>query len=251
MHQVEIGFALDPGLKRKDIPNQDSLRVVTSAFFRSVAPLLIIADGMGGYNGGAIASKVVVDTIAHEYKKLHFKRLAGQEMLEKAVHRAHQVVTQRAKKDDRLAHMGSTVVAAIINGNHISLVNVGDSRAYLINEATVMQINWDHSLVADLVRQKKISNIEANHHPKRNVLTLSLSGLREKVIPYCTEQIFNPGDALVLCSDGLWTTIAESQLQTVVMEMPAQKAAKKLVELANRNQGPDNISVIIAKKKLA
>ena len=119
----------------------------------------------------------------------------------------------------------------------------------MVHEDELKQISHDHSKVADLVRAGLITELEARKHPKRNELSLSLTAKREKVPPFQLIQPWKPGDTLLLCSDGLWGPVTESQMLTVVSEMEPQEAAEKLVKLANANRGPDNISVIIVKNK--
>jgi len=145
--------------------------------------------------------------------------------------------------------MGCTIVAAIPTVNVIHLANVGDSRAYLVNVSAIKQINYDHSLVAEQVRLGLITELEARTHPKKNVLTLSLSARRDTVQPYFSEIPWQEDDVLLLCSDGLWGPVTEAQIQAVLLELDPQQAAEKLVKLANISGGPDNISVIIATRR--
>jgi serine/threonine protein phosphatase PrpC len=153
---------------------------------------------------------------------------------------------QRASQDPALGRMGSTVVAAVLKGRNIYLINVGDSRAYLVNKQQVRQISYDHSLVGEQLRQGIITEADVRHHPRRNVLSMSISAQREDITTYTNMYEWQSGDRLVLCSDGLWGPVTEPQIQAVVLEYGPQQAAERLVYLANANQGPDNISVIVA-----
>jgi serine/threonine protein phosphatase PrpC len=244
---LEIGTALDVGLKRKDHENQDSLRVVQPTLFNRKPPLLIVADGMGGYMGGATASKTVVDVMEREYQKAR-KDTSMIDVLYNAVLSAHRKIHDLAQQKPELGLMGSTVVAAVIDGDMLYLVNVGDSRAYLINPQRIQQINWDHSLLADEIRNKRLTLEEARDYPHKNVLTMSLSAQRNEIEPFTMQHRLENNEHLLLCSDGLWGVVTEAQIQAVVLQFPAQRAADKLVQMANANQGPDNISIIIARR---
>jgi serine/threonine protein phosphatase PrpC len=246
---LEIGQASDIGMQRKEKGNQDCIGVSLPDETTSMPPLMVIADGMGGYAGGSLASSLVIETMLEHYRTI--KDPVGTnlcEILRQGILAAHEELLSKAKDDPELAKMGSTVVAVVVQGNQVCLANVGDSRAYVINEDEIKQISWDHSLVGELVRAGMLTAAEARTHAKRNVLTNSISAHREKFDIYTTNYKLSPDDNIVLCSDGLWGPVSESQIQAVVVELPPQRAADKLVALANRNQGPDNISVIVAKQ---
>ncbi len=244
---LESGTALDVGLKRRDHENQDSLLVVEPRLFNRKPPLLVVADGMGGYQGGANASQSVVDTLQREYQKAR-KGQIWTDVLYDAVLAAHQSILQLAREKPNLGQMGSTVVAAVIDDDMLHLVNVGDSRAYIVSEQRIEQVNWDHSLLADEIRNNNLSAEEVRDYPRKNVLTMSLSAQRGEVEPFTLQRRLEAGEHVLLCSDGLWGVVTEAQIQAVVLQFPAQRAAEKLVQMANANQGPDNISIIIARR---
>ena len=145
--------------------------------------------------------------------------------------------------------MGSTVVSAVLEKNILYIGNVGDSRAYIINQGDFRQVSWDHSFVGELVRQGAITPDQAHEHPKRNILTMSITAQRPEIDPYVYKFDLKDSDAVLLCSDGLWGSVSTEQIYTTVMGNRPQKAADMLIEMANNNSGPDNISVIIARKK--
>ncbi len=242
----EIGSALDPGRRRIGKQNQDSLCVVRPTLFNRRPPLLVIADGMGGYEGGAIASQLVVSSFAEVYQQAG-GHAAPLQTLQTGVSAALNAMKQQASADPALGKMGSTVVAAVLKGRSIHLINVGDSRAYLVNDRQVRQISYDHSLVGEQLRQGMITEADVRHNPRRNVLSMSISAQREDITTYTNTFEWQVGDHLVLCSDGLWGPVTEPQIQAVVLEYRPQQAAERLVFLANTNQGPDNISVIVAR----
>jgi protein phosphatase len=126
------------------------------------------------------------------------------------------------------------------------LANVGDSHIYRIRTNTIEQISYDHSMVAELVRNGLINGEEALKHPQRSRLTMSISARREQITPFFLEFPIESGDRFLLCSDGLWSVVPEALILATALQYPPQTAAHRLVELANRAGGPDNISVIIA-----
>ena len=249
-HRFVIGQAVDPGLKRGKGPNQDSIGVAETTCGETAYPMLILADGMGGYYGGEIASRTAVDTVKEIFSTSDPERSGFQAVLRECIEGAHQKIGENAASDDQLSFMGSTVVLAVPTEKSVWIGNVGDSRAYLITgQGKISQISFDHSLVMEQVRAGLITKEEADHHPRKNVLTMSLSGQRGDVDPYIREVPWKAGDCVLICSDGLWGPVPEEQILSTVMSLEPQEAADKLVELANRNGGPDNISVLIARSR--
>jgi protein phosphatase len=243
---IEIGSALDPGRKRIASPNQDCIGVVRTGLFNWRSPLLVLADGMGGYEGGLEASQTVVNQFIQVYQRSKIDANPLQ-VLQDGVSAALSAMRQQAAEQPDLSYMGSTVVAAMLKGRNIHLLNVGDSRAYLVGRSQVRQLSYDHSLVGEQFRQGLITEAQVRVHPRRNVLSMCLNAQRNQVETFTGVFDWQPGDHLVLCSDGLWGPVTETQMQSVVCEFPPQQAADRLVQLANANLGPDNISVIIAR----
>jgi PPM family protein phosphatase len=245
---LEIGSALDTGIKRRGKENQDAIGIQKPSFLSRRPHLLVIADGMGGYEGGAVASRQVVQSFNNVYLRTS-PEVSPLQVLQMGVTDAHRSIQQLAMENPRLVQMGSTVVATIIKEEKIYLVNVGDSRAYIINDSEVRQISWDHSFVGEALRRGVISEAQLRTHPRRNVLTMSISVQRESIETFTGIFEWKKNDRLMMCSDGLWGSVTEAQMQAVVLELAPQLAADKLVHLANTNQGPDNISVVIAQNK--
>ena len=242
---INIGSACDPGMKRKEKPNQDSIGIFLPKFPYKRPPLLIVADGMGGFQEGARASQITVNETSRVYRNI-FRKNNWEKLLRKGVSKAHKKIKNYVKKHSDVISMGTTIAAGIFDENKFHLINVGDSRIYLINEQEISLVSHDHSLVAEQVRQGILTPEEANRHPRRNVLMLSISSKQDKIEPFISTVECEDGDYILICSDGLWGTVSESQIQDVVLELTPQEAADKLVQMANMNQGPDNISVIIA-----
>ena len=247
-HHFVIGRSTHPGLKRGKGPNQDSIGVAERSGGEAAYPMLILADGMGGYYGGEVASRMAVDTVKEIFSASDPDKTGLRAVLSDCIEGAHQKIGENAAADDLLSCMGSTIVLAVPTEQSVWIGNVGDSRAYLITaQGKIIQISYDHSLVMEQFRAGLITKEEADHHPRKNVLTMSLSGQRGKVDPFITEVPWGPGDSVLICSDGLWGPVPEDQIRSTVLAMDPQDAADKLVELANENGGPDNISVLIAR----
>lgn len=245
----DIGVGLDVGKKRAGGQNQDCIGLYPMHAVGKNKSLLVVADGMGGYQGGATASQIVVEQMIAHFRKPRLFRKQNVDLLKSGIDAAHQKIKKVSAINKDLASMGSTVVAVILERQRLTLGNVGDSRAYIVNENEIRQISFDHSFVAEQFRLGVIQEGEMKNHPKRNVLSMSLSAKREDIDPYFTVVELGSFDHVILCSDGLWGVVSASQIQQIVLELPAQTAAEKLVGLANQRQGPDNISVIVARRK--
>ena len=246
MADFDIAYLTDAGRKRGNEPNQDSLLVLPAEADRRLMPLILVADGMGGHVGGAVASRMVVEAIVARYQQSP----PGEDplvLLGDCLQSAVEALRLHADQNPQLASMGSTVVLAILGDGRASVANIGDSRAYLIHEGNMTQVSLDHSVVAEQVRRNIISPQEAHSHPLRNRLTQSLSPRRAEIIPHIVQVPFTGDDTLVLCSDGLWGVIPEAMLQVVANELPPAEACRKLVQLAMDAGGPDNITVILAR----
>lgn len=241
-----IGSACNVGRKRQS--NQDALGVFLPDAGVDLPPLLVLADGMGGHLGGETASRLVIDTFQALYLQLRPPLDPGQ-ALRACVERAHQAIREGSNSDPGLQGMGSTVVAAFLQDRRVDMLNVGDSRAYLLRGQEFLQISVDQSWVMDQVRMGALTLEQARKHPKRNRLSMSLNASRPVVTPILKNIPFERDDVLLLCSDGLWGAVPESLLWAAANEFEPQEAAEKLVALANQSSGPDNISVIVARRK--
>ncbi len=216
--------------------------------------LFVVADGMGGAAAGEVASKMVTQVMAHHIAANvftpHFAPSASQldygAILIAAVEQANKAIFEarsRARSD-----MGSTLVAALVVGNQAYIVNVGDSRAYRIASDGIEKITKDHSLVQALVDRKEIGEDDVYTHPQRNFILRNV-GDKSQVKADLFTHTFQPGEYLLLCSDGLWEMVYPKQrLHEIVTRAPSvQQACQQLVEAANQNGGDDNITVILVK----
>ncbi|MEW5942176.1 MAG: protein phosphatase 2C domain-containing protein [Chloroflexota bacterium] len=241
----EIGSASHTGRKRRGSPNQDYVKVVMEP---ARLPLLIVADGMGGHRGGAVASQVAAEAMMDLYRK-SAPGMGLEATLKALVTAGHRALLERAAQEAELKDMGTTIVAGILEPNRITYINVGDSRLYLFRGRQVIQLSLDQSWVAEQIRAGLITPEQARNHPKRSHLMMSLSAKRANVTPHTGETALLPDDIVLLCSDGLWGAVPESLILAAASELPPQKAAEQLIDLANTSTGPDNISVIVARRK--
>ena len=208
--------------------------------------LYILADGMGGYNGGEIASRLAAETtknyIQNNFKKIEHDKEAILKLVKDAMEYANMVVYEESKKDENLQGMGTTLDVCFIYNSKIYIGHVGDSRIYLIKKDIARKITKDHSYVQQLVEDKKITREEAEHHPKKNMLLKAL-GCTSYVEPDIRARNLEKDDILLMCSDGLTNMVEESKIYEVVRENK-EKAPEILVNLANNAGGYDNITVI-------
>ncbi len=246
--KYEIGEATDAGRRRRGSPNQDSLVTLMPRKDDGRMPIILaVADGMGGYVGGAFASQAIVQRFRSEYKLVKTK-FEFEPFTRRCVDLALEDMCRRSQKDSEYESMGSTLVAAALHNGSIALANVGDSRAYLCHNGRMTQLSFDHSFVGEAMRAGLLTAAEAMVHPKKNRLTQSISLQREDIKIFFADYALCAHDVLLLCSDGLWGVVSEAVMQAVISELPPQAAADKLVKLANAAGGPDNISVIVLRQ---
>lgn len=206
--------------------------------------LYIIADGMGGYNAGDFASRCSVETFVEQVEK--GQQLTVISTMTEALKAANITVLQHAKEKEELSGMGTTFVATTVFPDRAYVMNVGDSRLYLIGNE-MKQITVDHSYVEEMVRKGEIQRKDARIHPKKNVITRAV-GVEDEVEPDFYEIELTAEDAfLLLCTDGLTNMVEDEEIRHIVMshaETP-QNAVKELINRANECGGKDNISVIV------
>lgn len=213
--------------------------------------LFIVADGMGGHNAGEVASNIAIDVISEYIQKNlntqedHEEPLIFQE-IRKAVMEANLKILERSKRDDHCQGMGTTLTLALIL-KKVYIGHIGDSRAYRINKQCMTQITEDHSLVAELVKNGSITEMEAKTHPQRNIITRAL-GTDEKIkIDVCSVP-FHQDDIIILCTDGLTNLVEPSEIMEYMLYSESiQKGCEQLVALANERGGFDNITILAIK----
>jgi serine/threonine protein phosphatase PrpC len=226
--RVTAAAATDIGLVREG--NEDS--------YLTEEPLFAVADGMGGHRGGEVASQLAVETL-----EKRFKQGAGD--LPDQVQEANRVVFERSVVDEKVAGMGTTLTAALVEADRVRLAHVGDSRAYLLRDGDLRLLTEDHTLVHRMVTEGEISKEEAQTHPQRSVLTRALGVDNVVDVDDDTVQV-RPGDRLLLCTDGLTSMVSERAIEEALRAVPdPQEAAQQLVELANEGGGTDNTTVVV------
>ncbi|HEY3632832.1 MAG TPA: Stp1/IreP family PP2C-type Ser/Thr phosphatase [Jatrophihabitantaceae bacterium] len=204
--------------------------------------LLVVADGMGGHAAGEVASKIAVAAVEH----LDEDRPVGDLLaaLRRAVEDANQRIADSIKVDSELEGMGTTLTALRFAGGQVGLVHVGDSRAYLLRGENLTQITHDDTYVQSLVDSGKLTAEEASHHPRKSVILRALMGA--DVDPDVSIREARAGDRYLLCSDGLTDVVTATTLLEALSEGDTQECADRLVELALRGGGPDNVTCIVA-----
>lgn len=258
----------DPGLVHQI--NQDSaLAIVRDQESGKTAGLFVVADGMGGHQAGDVASRLAVDTIKEELAWLLERAETEdtqpsipspaaetvaestttqlQQRLELAISRANREITAYAQENPVDAgNMGTTVTCVLVEENQAAIANVGDSRTYLLRDGQLRQITEDHSYVARLVKEGQLQPDEVFDHPRRNVITRSL-GYKPDIEIDTWLEVLQPGDRLLLCSDGLWEMVQDPAFLQRELAQSADPAAtvRTFIDAANANGGADNIGVVV------
>ncbi|NUM70067.1 MAG: Stp1/IreP family PP2C-type Ser/Thr phosphatase [Ignavibacteriaceae bacterium] len=228
------------------------VRAANEDYFGSYAgsygDLIIVCDGMGGYKGGATASKLAVENISEHFAGLQFTENTDlSDELNFALERAHYKIREKASEDPELKEMGSTAAVLLLNGERFFTAHAGDSRVYLIRKGQIHQITKDHSLVQKMVDSGMITQEEAKNHPRRNVILNALGAEKEFFSDVSApEQLFED-DIFVLCSDGLNGHVEDDEIYKIATEKEPRQAVLHLVKLANDRGGKDNITVQIVK----
>src|SRR4051794_25047603 len=204
--------------------------------------LLAVADGMGGHAAGDVASRVVIAALEH----LDDDTPSGDmlQSLRAAVFEGSEHLREVIREAPQLEGMGTTLTAVLFAGGRLALCHVGDSRAYLLRDGVLSQITHDDTFVQTLIDDGRITPEEANHHPQRSLLLRALNG--QDVEPDLSMREARAGDRYLLCSDGLSGVVSEETLAEALKDPDPQSTADRLIELALRSGGPDNITVIVA-----
>ncbi len=207
--------------------------------------LLAVADGVGGHAAGEWASQRAIELLASSLAE-HLSGADPARAFETAIAAANEIVNAEARRQGSPG-AATTLVAGLVSEGQFWWANVGDSRLYLVSEGRSAQVSADHSWVAEQVRQGLIPPEDARHHPRRNVVTRTV-GFEARVLPDTGGPIpLSPGDAVVLCSDGLHGPVDEDDIARTVIALDPELAAERLIQMANEAGGPDNITVVIAR----
>lgn len=204
--------------------------------------LVILADGMGGYNAGEVASKTATQAVK-EYVQKHFSKDNIEETIKQSIEYANKVVHDKAKKKKELDGMGTTLDVCLIYNNKIYVGHIGDSRVYKITKGKMQKITRDDSYVQTLIEDGTITKEEAFNHPKKNMITKAL-GCMGDVEPSIYIETFEKDDIILMASDGLTNMVKEEEILQIITKNP-EEAVDNLIQKANDNGGYDNITVVI------
>jgi PPM family protein phosphatase len=251
-YKLEISAVTDPGVKRTN--NEDSIGTETSL------GLAMVADGMGGYEGGEIASALAVQTIMNELpqrieqlKMQHDGEDSGEYSTESlavrdVIKKSNEIIYNAAKNEPQYQGMGTTVVLVLFYDNRITIAHVGDSRLYRLRDDSLELITVDHTLMQQLIERGFYTAEEARESMNKNLVIRAL-GSDPEVEVDIQEDIALPGDIYLLCSDGLNDMIDDREIYLTLKRYNdnLDLAASELVKMANKKGGKDNISVILAR----
>lgn len=244
---LEVATATHPGVVRSH--NEDSIAADAEM------GLAVLADGMGGYNAGEVASGIAVELILTEMKKAlagkAVDELNGKEMerlLSEHAAKANSTIYQAAQSRPQYSGMGTTLVIALWHDNHLSVGHIGDSRLYRLRGDALEQITHDHSLLQEQIDSGMISKEQARYAPNKNLVTRAV-GIDPEVEAEVHTYAVQPGDIYLLCSDGLPDMVTDEEIQLTLSSLKANLplTAEQLVQQANDNGGRDNISVILVR----
>ncbi|HWP96216.1 MAG TPA: Stp1/IreP family PP2C-type Ser/Thr phosphatase [Syntrophomonadaceae bacterium] len=232
---MEVIAITDKGLVRQN--NEDSYLV------DEAHDLLVICDGMGGHNGGEVASSISVSVIKQEFTDR--EDIAGE--LQRVVEKANTAVWSQAQKDPSLHGMGTTVTAAVYREGNLFIAHVGDSGLYLIGSG-IRKVTRDHTLAEQLLADGVLKPEDMHSNPYNHILTRALGVEEQIVIDHYQEKV-QRGDVVLLCSDGLSDLVSETEIYALVQEgePPLQEAARSLVDRALSYGGSDNITAILSR----
>lgn len=205
--------------------------------------IAVVADGMGGHSSGEIASSWATELIPRSYFDSSAEILPS---LQRAFERANRLIFQKSQEDPKLKGMGTTCTAVVLHGHRLYLGHVGDSRAYLLRGKQLIQLSSDHTYVQHLIRQGLIDPSEALTHPDRNLITQAMGTSGKLKADFQELEVrFEPGDILLLCSDGLYEYISLEEWVPMLRSLSLGEAADKLISLAKQRGGHDNISILL------
>jgi protein phosphatase len=237
--QIESASLSDVGRMRR--ANEDACAEFSQPSGRR---LFVVADGMGGHRGGGTASRLAVETIGDLFAG---SNAAPEKILREALETANRRIHETARENLDLSRMGTTGVAFLVDGSGRGWVaHVGDSRLYRLRSEKMEVMTSDHSLVGELERGGLLTAAEAAVHPRRNELLRSI-GVEPVVEVEVRRLAVAPGDRFLLCSDGLWSLVSDSEIGQVLARERPTEAARVLVELANDRGGTDNATVQVVK----
>lgn len=209
--------------------------------------LAVVCDGMGGANGGNVASSMAVKVVSDRIVDVYRDGMSGnsiRNLLESAISAANIEVFDAAMADIELRGMGTTVVVALMIQRQLYVAHVGDSRAYLITDDGLQQITRDHSIVQTMVEKGQLTQDEARNHPRKHFITRAL-GVEDTVESDFGEWLLEPGEHLLICTDGLTNMVETDDIYNLVQSTSAENVPDRLIHEANMAGGSDNITAVL------
>ncbi len=239
---IKTAFASSIGRIRKS--NQDSVQVFKN---KNNALMAIVCDGMGGHQGGDVASTMAVSHLGHNFVDTDFYDCdRAQKWLNVQLSSENETILKTADRFPDLNGMGTTIVLAIVFANEVLIAHLGDSRAYGYSAGEFTQLMEDHSLVNELVKLHQISKQQARNHPQKNIITQSL-GVSSTIDPEYRQVALGENDIILLCTDGLTNSLSDPQIQQILAtkDLSLKERCQKLIDEANRVGGEDNITACL------
>lgn len=224
--------------------NQD---VYMTELINDEQAVFAVCDGMGGANGGNVASAVAAEAFAAAVKDLLKADMSADyisEILTRAINQANRQIFEQAQLNAELSGMGTTIVAGIVLGNTAVIANIGDSRAYLIDKDSIRQITTDHSVVMELVARGDITEEQAANHPNKNLITRAL-GIEPVVASDLFKVELKKGMFILCCSDGLTNLVTDKEILAEINRGESADCCKRLIDIANARGGYDNITALL------
>lgn len=242
-YQLDTGSLSDIGRSRS--VNQDLIGVFSTADGHDF--VAVVADGMGGHKAGDIASRMAVEEIQHSIF-VELEKQSPKRALREVFGAVNSKILEQAEHNPDYQGMGTTLVVLVLHQSSAYFAHTGDSRLYLVRNYTIQQMTEDHTLVAEMLQQGLIDPEQAKNHPNRNVITHAVGTKRQVFVDFSNSPMpLQIGDCFLLCSDGLYDLVDETEMLNYASTHSAQQACEELVRLANKRGGYDNISVIIVK----
>lgn len=243
---MNITAKTDAGIVRKY--NQDCY---AAGEFSDGAAWAVVCDGMGGAAAGDLASAMSVKLISEKITSVYregMSELSVRNMLVSALQTANTSLHEMSASNEQFRGMGTTVVAAVIDGYRLFIAHAGDSRAYKLSGGVLHQLTKDHSVVQEMVENGELSEVGAKYHPRKNIITRALGAETDISVDFCMEPV-SEDDLIIICTDGLTNFVEPAQIQSIAESAAPGECAALLVETANNNGGGDNITVVTISAK--
>jgi PPM family protein phosphatase len=243
---IRTAFASSIGRIRES--NQDFVQVYKN---KNGVTMATVCDGMGGHQGGDVASTMAVSHLGHNFSMTDFTDCeSAHKWLEVQLSVENETILKTADRFPDLNGMGTTIVLAIVFAQDALIAHLGDSRAYEYTEGKFIQLVEDHSLVNELIKMGQITKQQAQNHPQKNIITQSL-GVSSTIDPEFRQIELKDNDLILLCTDGLTNSLSDPQIQQILAtrDLSLKQRCHKLINEANRLGGGDNITVCLILKE--